>query len=129
MRQVHWKASAKRQRLIVKEMEDEASEGDFFYLGSWPASMPAPEFERFISFLASLIFTVYEKGRPVGLAAPERLFKPEHSREQLHRIFEFLALVDPAQSAGRSGGLLPWEWNPNVMDVASLWKSYGTTYG
>jgi uncharacterized protein (DUF58 family) len=125
LRQVHWKATAKRQRLIVKEMEEETSEGDLFILNAWPVQLDRPAMERFISFVASLIFTAHENGRPVGLAVPERVFKPENSRFQLHRIFEFLALVEPKKGrppdnrrtvAGRHGD--------RVTDVLALWKQH-----
>src|SRR6185369_8087072 len=68
LRQVSWKVSAKRQRLIVKDTEEEANEGDLFLLQAWPTDFSARQFEDFISFIASLVFTTYEHGRPVGLA-------------------------------------------------------------
>jgi len=128
MRQIQWKMSAKRQRLIVKEMEEEAGQGDLFYLDSWPAHFSPLEMESFISFIASLIFSVYERSRPFGLGIPERLFGPEHSRAHLHRIFEFLALVDPFQNRGQGHSKLPVEWNSRVIDIAPLWAARGRTY-
>ena len=126
LRQVHWKASAKRQRLVVKEMEDEANEGDLFYLAAWPIDLDAQAMERFISFVASLVITAYERGRPVGLVVPERTFKPEFSRVQLHRVFEFLALIDPYRSLGSTAGTRRFEWNGAVTDVQSLWIAWGS---
>ena len=124
LRQVDWKTSAKRQRLIVKEMEEEASQGDLFILNAWPTSYGERETENLISFIASLMFTAYERGRPFGLAAPGRLFHPEYSRLQLHRIFEFLALVEPSKDRERATTALPREWHSGSMDVLSLWKAY-----
>jgi uncharacterized protein (DUF58 family) len=124
MRHVHWKATAKRQRLIVKEMEEEANEGDLFVLNAWPIHLEQPTMERFISFVASLIFTAYETGRPVGLAAPERVFKPEYARLQLHRIFEYLALVQPGQTGSPASTL--FEWQGRVTDVLTLWTAWGS---
>ncbi len=124
LRQVNWKTSAKRQRLIVKEMEEEANEGDLFSLSGWPTFLNQTEMERFISFVASLIFTTHERNHAVGLATPERLFKPEHSRANLNRILEYLAFVDPSAPSGPPAAA--WRTPPNlqVADVLSLWKSY-----
>jgi uncharacterized protein (DUF58 family) len=128
LRQIHWKMSAKRQRLIVKEMEEESSLGDFFCLDAWPLAMSADEMENFISFMASLIFSVYERERPMGLVTPERRFEPEHSRRQLHRILEFLALVKPSKNNGKRRAAPPVEWNQRIIDVLSLWTAHGKTY-
>ena len=76
-------------------MEDEANEGDLLYLDAWPSTMDETSMEEFISFIASLVFSLYELGRPIGLALPGRYFKPDNSREHLHQILEYLALVDP----------------------------------
>ncbi len=124
LRQVDWKTSAKRQRLIVKEMEEEGSPGDLFILKAWPTGLGERETENLISFIASLIFAAYERGRPFGLAAPGRLFHPEYSRTQLHRIFEYLALADPSKDRGPSTPQVPREWNHGMKDVISPWKAY-----
>jgi len=126
IRQVHWKASARRQRLIVKEMEEEAGEGDLFVLKAWPMDLDPQTMERFISFVASLVFAAYEQGRPVGLALPNASFRPEYSRAQLHRILEKLALVDPYKDR-----ITPPEdidWNGRVADVVTLWNEWGKRY-
>jgi uncharacterized protein (DUF58 family) len=128
LRQVHWKASAKRQRLVVKEMEEEANEGDLFYLSAWPVDLDPAMMERFISFVASLVFTAYERGRPVGLELPERRFKPEFSRVQLHRIFEFLALVDPYKKVPPSAESRPLQWNGVITDIGALWTLWGSRH-
>jgi len=125
LRQVDWKTSAKRAHLMVKEMEEEADEGDLFYLEAWPTSLSTGEMEDFISFSASLIFSVYERGRPVGLVAPGRLFKPEASRSHLHRILEFLALVDSSADQGLPLPPFPAARNPHAKDIVSLWRTYG----
>jgi len=115
-----------RQRLIVKEMEEEASEGDLFVLNAWPTHLDRPAMERFISFVSSLVFTAYERGRPVGLVVPERTFKPEYSRVHLHRIFEFLALVKPYKAGGSSAGSKSYLWRVPITDIQSLWVAWGS---
>jgi uncharacterized protein (DUF58 family) len=125
LRQVDWKTSAKRAHLMVKEMEEEADEGDLFYLEAWPGSLTSAQMEDFISFVVSLIFSVYERGRPVGLIAPGRLFQPETSRPHLRRILEFLALVDPSADQGLPLPPFPVARNPQTHDILSLWRSYG----
>lgn len=124
LRRMDWKMSAKRRRFIVKEMEDEADEGDLFCLSSWPARLTASATEDLISFIASLAFAVFERSRPFGLAAPERLFRPEASRRQLHRILEYLALVNPRQSRGLPARV-PAEWGTRATDILTLWAAAG----
>jgi uncharacterized protein (DUF58 family) len=121
LRQVQWKASAKRRRLIVKETEEEADQGDLFYLNAWPTDFNEPKREAFISFVASLILTTHDLGRPVGLATPEQLFLPDHSRAHLHRIFKFLALVDPSKNHARKTQDFKGH---RVIDVLSMWHRH-----
>jgi len=124
LRQVQWKISAKRQRMIVKETEEEANRGDLYVLDAWPGDLSPEAMETFISFIASLIFTAHTNRRPVGLSVPERFFPPENSREQLHRIFKFLALVDPRQGGATTAPPKPFRANMHHMDIRSLWASY-----
>jgi uncharacterized protein (DUF58 family) len=128
LRQVQWKATAKRQRLIVKETEQEANEGDLFVLEAWPTDLNGAQMERFFSFIASLVFTAHETGRPVGLAAPGNVFPPEHSRRQLHEIFKYLALVEPNEAHGSQTSPKRLPMYAHRMDVRSLWKTYAAQY-
>jgi uncharacterized protein (DUF58 family) len=129
LRQVQWKASAKRGRLIVHEMEEEANRGEVLVLHAWPIDFDAKKMEDFISFLASLAFTLYDHGRPVGLLTPERTFPPEHSRAQLNRIFEYLALVNPFDSKQHpmtDKTHRQWSTEQAEIDVLTLWRSYAS---
>jgi len=129
LRRVQWKVSAKRQRLIVKETEEESDHGDYFYLNAWPKTLTASEMEDFISFMASLILTAHDTGRPVGLSTPERVFLPRNSRSHLERIFHFLALIDPfdrRETAERPRRRTPGARSvaPRTLDVLTFWKTY-----
>jgi uncharacterized protein (DUF58 family) len=124
LRQVDWKSSAKRARLMVKEMEEEADDGDLFFLDAWPTALDQEAMEAFISFAASLIVSVHERGRAVGLVAPGRAFAPEASRTQLHRLLEFLALADPAAATGLPLPRLPAVRSAHHHDLVSLWRSH-----
>jgi uncharacterized protein (DUF58 family) len=126
VRHMHWKMSAKRGRWIVKEMEEESGQGDFFKIESWP-SLSADEMELFISFIASLAFSFYKKLQPVGLAMPGAFFEPPQSRQELHRLFDYLALVNPSEPV-RSQTALPLEWRGQAIDLVSLWFSWGKTH-
>jgi uncharacterized protein (DUF58 family) len=125
LRQVDWKRSAKRAHLMVKEMEEDTDEGDLFYLEAWPEFTTTTETENFISFIASLLFSVYELGRPVGLIVPGHSFPPEASRPHLHRLFEYLALVDPSEDQHLQ---LPRYSIGRPMqnhDLLTLWRTHG----
>ena len=128
LRQVHWKSSARRARLVVKQTEEEASDGDLFVLQAWPVDLDSQAMEGFISFLASLLFSSYERGRPVGLAAPERVFPPEYSRAQLHRVLEYLALVQPYISRNASVGSRSPHGSSRIIDVVDLWAARGVSH-
>lgn len=120
-RRIHWKSTAKTGRLLVNEMEEECEPGEFLYVSHWPEHLNAEEQESLISFTASLAFTLHENRCPVGLNAPGIYLPPENSRENLHRVLSYLALVDfsdvtPAESGGsrRKDG--------NGIDVLARWR-------
>ncbi len=126
LRQVHWKMSAKRQRLIVKEMEEDAGSGDLYVLEAWPVQRSREDMERLISFIASLAFELYRQSKPAGLSTPDRQFLPDHSRAHLHRILDYLALVDPYHQPGPGTRRVAIENNLRQIDLLSLWISYGS---
>jgi len=123
-KRIHWKTTAKLQRLMVTEMERESDVGQTVHVSGWPIDSETPEkIERFISFLASLVFTLYTRGQPVGLVTPGAAFAPNPSRAHLKKLLTYLALVDPVQEPPAKGRLI--ERRRNWVDAVLLWRKYG----
>jgi len=127
-RRIHWKSTAKAGRLLVNEMEEESEPGELLCVSHWPEGLNSEEQDSLISFTASLAFTLHENHRPVGLSAPGFYLAPENSREHLHRILSYLALVDfsavtPAEAGAQSNVLdSGFRRNDGGIDVVSLWE-------
>ncbi len=107
-RRVHWKASARRQRLQSKVLEHTTSHSVVVVLNAatlkphWIGVIP-PLLERAVSVAASIAYYVAEQRWPVGLIAngvlprsdqPLRV-PPGRGPHQLTLIFEMLAAVTP----------------------------------
>ena len=113
-KRIHWKSSAKRGQWMVTEMEEESALSRQVWVSGWPADP-----ESFISFVASLIYTLHRQGLRVGLRTPGAEFEAEASRTHLKKILTYLALVDPAQEQSRvsSAGAERTRW----IDALALW--------
>ncbi len=107
-RRVHWKASARRQRLQSKVFEHTTSHNIVVVLNTatlkphWAGVIP-PLLERGVSVAASIAYYAAEQRWPVGLIAngvlprsdqPLRV-PPGRGTDQLTLIFEMLAAVTP----------------------------------
>ncbi len=114
-KRIHWKSSAKRGRWMVSEMEEESNSTRWLHVRDWPQG---GELEDFISFVASLLYTMHANDVAMGLSAPGAVFHPEISRAHLKNMLTYLALVDPLREATvpdrgpRGGGL----------DALALWR-------
>lgn len=116
---IHWKLSAKRQELIVNEMEEEADNGDTLFVARWPTTLTYEKGERLISFVASLAYTLHQAGRPVGLMAPGATFPSETSRAQIDLILKYLALVNLKNSKEDTARVIE---TGHTVDVIALWS-------
>ncbi len=120
-RRVHWKASARRQRLQSKVLEHTTSHNVVVVLNAatlkphWIGVIP-PLLERVVSVAASIAYYAAEQRWPVGLIAngvlprsdqPLRV-PPGRGPHQLTLIFEMLAAVTPVVTLPIED-LLRWE--------------------
>jgi uncharacterized protein (DUF58 family) len=115
-KRIHWKSTAKRGQWIVAEMEEESGISPMVFVSAWPS---AAEIEPFISFVASIMTELNRRGFSVGLATPGISIKPGRSRETLHQVLHYLALVDPAHELR----VVQAEPLPNGIDALNLWKA------
>lgn len=89
MRMIHWKATARTGSLKVKEMAA---------LGAEPVIIEpdklSGDLEKRLSCAAWLINSLMEKGAPVGLRTPERLYSPDVTLPHRLDMLKELALHD-----------------------------------
>jgi len=94
-RRIHWKATARRQQLTVKEMEDEHASGSFIEIPEWPVGLNPFEQERLIAQIGSALWHGVRNGIPMGLHCPERQFPLASTFQALAPALRFLAFVEP----------------------------------
>jgi uncharacterized protein (DUF58 family) len=93
LRHIHWPATARRGRPIVREHEAEGEREIVLGLGAGKSGVEA--FEREVEDVASLAVALLRRGDvAVGLDyAGERVVEPGAGPEQRHKLLEFLALA------------------------------------
>ena len=115
-RDIHWRASARRGRLFLRESEDESSRTVAIVLEDLVATPAAPPpgplprktaaapavddaannaFEGAVSMAASLAVQLLRRGYHVGLVAGGSYLAPAGGATQAGQILETLALVQP----------------------------------
>ena len=95
MRQVHWKASARLQRLMVRETNDENQDAYLIFLETsgdvWTHS---EQFETLCSFAGSLAEDLYMSDRLWGAAINDRPVKTIKRLSDLHALLAELARLE-----------------------------------
>jgi len=117
MRRIHWKSTAKRQRLMVKELEQETAPGERLDLAYWPADLNDSQKEDLISFIASVLWHSVRARQPLGLRTPDRTFAPAVSVSSLMPTLRYLALVQPDPTPAREA---------SGIDALQLWRQYAS---
>ncbi len=78
-KRIHWKASAKAEKLLVKEYQKEQGRDLHLYFDCFPDDPDDPILERALSFLASLAFLFREKGMNARIVLPGKAFDTKAS--------------------------------------------------
>jgi uncharacterized protein (DUF58 family) len=104
-RDIHWRTSARRGRLFVRESEEETGHTVMVALDSQrrpevpggpdPAAA-ARAFEDAVSMAASLVVTLIRRGMQVGLRTAEVFVAPESGTAQATTILAALAVIEPS---------------------------------
>jgi uncharacterized protein (DUF58 family) len=100
MRRIHWRSSAKAQRLMVMEFEREERRAVLLVLpNSLPQGVTRSEeltnlFEIAVAFTASLAYYFLEHRHPVGLLTSRGFIPCAEEEGQLDRILQALALIE-----------------------------------
>lgn len=97
-RLIHWRLSAKRRALVVRELEEEtALDARIVLVGT--GARDAERRERGLSDAASLARALLRAGAAVALAGPGLAIRAGRGREQERRLLTALALYDAAAPA------------------------------
>lgn len=95
---IHWRTSARRGRAFIREFEDTAGRAVAIELAT-RAQATDEDFERAVSYAASLALLLLRRGLRVGLLAGSVGIRPEAGVVQSGRILRALALVEASTDA------------------------------
>jgi uncharacterized protein (DUF58 family) len=101
VRDIHWKASARMGKWMVKEREREAAPVSDLRL---PAPCPPGEFELLVSRACAFVLRCEKEGRPYRLWIGDRLGADASGGGGRSRALTFLALVGSGDSLPAGGG-------------------------
>ncbi len=100
-RHVHWKASAKLGRLIVKEFSqsrDTVFQVVFSTFLRNPSGSGLNQFEKAVSLVASLVNAYFQSGQEISFYSGEKSITiPCGSRSQYLLLMDYLAEVEPSE--------------------------------
>lgn len=113
IRDVHWKQTARQQRVIVMERWQERRPRRFLLLDPRVADPANAEtqrrFDDLVAEVASVARKLLSAGEAVGLILGSRVIPPAWGPEHLRRLLRELALVQPVPaSQPGAGALLPF---------------------
>lgn len=118
-RWVDWKTSARRQRLLVKEFEQDHAPGQWLVVREWPKGSEA-EREELLSFIASIVWSARRSDRSIGLTTPDAYFPPAQGLAHYRRLWRYLALVHPVPGGPNERKIT----DRSAADVQSLWARH-----
>jgi uncharacterized protein (DUF58 family) len=97
-RRVHWKVSARRGKLVVREDEERAQRSVEVALAHMPPGQPSAEaldeFERYVRRTAGLVSLLAQEGYRVGLRLADVVVEPNVGGRHIDRILSHLAVVE-----------------------------------
>lgn len=99
-RVVHWKATAKLSKLMVKEFLEERDDSFQLVLSTWlpvTSASTLEQFEKALSWVASLAYAYRAEGRAFSFYSGEFETVVDESRDALNGLLEYLAWVVPAE--------------------------------
>jgi len=87
---IHWKATAKTDKLKVKELSELANQPVIIEF----EKIKIPDIELKLSYLTYLIIELIKQGKPVGLKIKEKFYKPDLSYKHKLTLLTELALYE-----------------------------------
>lgn len=94
-KRIHWKASAKMEKLLIKEFQREQGRDLRVYYDVYPVAEAGQStlFERAVSFIASLAFLFFEKGVHAVIVFPDREFEMTSVASSFSGLLEYLTTL------------------------------------
>lgn len=98
-RMVHWKATARTGRLMVRQTSEETQEAYLMFIET-PARLwqPGEQFERLCGFAATLAEDLYIQGRLWGVAINDEDVVTIQRLADLHHVLDRLARLAPVET-------------------------------
>jgi uncharacterized protein (DUF58 family) len=94
-KKIHWKASARAERLLVKEFQKEQGRDVYVYFDCYPQRREMKDLlDRAASLTASLAFLIRRRGLDATFVFADRHFRLSGSRTQLQPLLDFLAEIE-----------------------------------
>ena len=99
-KKIHWKASARTQRFLVKEFQKEQGRDVRVYFDCYPEKKAQlPILDRAVSLVASLAFLVRRKGWNAVFIFADRQFRVDNRDENMRPLLEHLSEIEPGAAA------------------------------
>ncbi len=113
-RLIHWKASARTQQLLVRQMAAERAEGYSLWLRTDAELWRRPaQFEVLISFVATLAEDLFRAGRLIGVAIDGEVPTAVRRVHDLELFLDKLAVLKPVENT--TGGTVAPGRAPGVV--------------
>lgn len=107
-RLVHWKATARLKKVMVRQFSAESEEGFMMWVDAGAERWPRKEqFELMVSLAATLGEDLFRMGRLMAVAVNGDPMRPVRKLRDLELFLDRLALLEPMSGegvAGRAGG-------------------------
>ncbi|MCC5841215.1 MAG: DUF58 domain-containing protein [Opitutales bacterium] len=120
LRRIHWKASARQRRLIVRENLEDAEQSYVLVIAGHARNWPRPaQFERLCAFAATLAEDLHVAGRLAGVGFGDEGVQRVHTLGDMHAVLDRMALLQPSDLRPASippGALVILEFAPSGSD-------------
>jgi uncharacterized protein (DUF58 family) len=100
-KRIHWKASAKIEKFLVKEFQREQGRDFSVYFDCYPAgSRMSQAQEKAISIVASIAFKASEKGYRTRFCFPDSVFEIGNGQASISPLLDYLSEVKSTAPSG-----------------------------
>jgi uncharacterized protein (DUF58 family) len=121
-KRIHWKASAKTEKLLVKEFQKEHGRDLYIYFNCYPGDVDDQNsslFEKAVSFIASLAFFFAQKEIGARIVFPGHIFNMGGKGFSMVTLLGYLSALQPG--APREGKPdLPASLDAMAIEIRSL---------
>ena len=128
LRHVHWRSTARRGHLMMRQNEARRRTPVLVLLDVRPGAHDRPSFERAVEACASIVTAIERSGRPVEVMLSTGRMIGTPGRRHLGTVMDELAVVEPhgpdrivaSESRHRSGALVAIIGQAQPTDAAAL---------